>query len=469
MKKLVLALALVLVIAVPVLAQSADGTTWSSAITYYTPSTVGGTLQVSFYAEGSSTAINATPITLASHKAGSLQIGTVSGVPSGFKGAAVLSSDVPVIATNVEIATAPNQSQYARSIYDGMTANDAASTFYVASALRGVFNTNSQFGVQNVESFDADAVLHFYSGPTEVFSITKAIKSQSSIVFKVGDLAGAPATLNGALVINAHKTGDVGTPAKVLASAVERDISGRRAKSFEGVASGATQIFMASMLCNSGTQNSTYAIQNAGGTSADYSVTFYNTAGVVVATTPTTTLTSGAKVSVAACAAGVPSGTSGSAVINATAPVIAIGKVASSDGTGTAFNGATAGATTVIAPYIRWNVGTVDYFTNIAIMNVGSAAATNIQVKYYDGNGTLAATHTVASVGTPLGKYIKTNSNASVAGALTAGTFGYSPAGGAVEIVSDQPIVVVVRAARNVSFGATTKFAEDYNGVPYTP
>jgi len=252
MKKLVsvLALALVISIAVPVLAQSADGTTWSSAITYYTPSAVSGTLQVSFYAEGSSTGINATPISLAPHKAGSLQVGTVALVPSGFKGAAVLSSDVPVIATNVEIATSPNQSQYARSIYDGMTANDAASTFYVASALRNVFNTNSQFGVQNVESFDADAVLHFYSGPTEVFSATRTIKSQSSIVFKVGDLTGAPATLNGSLVIEAHKTGDTGTPAKVLATSVERDISGRRAKSFEGVASGGTQIFMASLLCN---------------------------------------------------------------------------------------------------------------------------------------------------------------------------------------------------------------------------
>jgi hypothetical protein len=473
MKKLVQVVILVFVIAfaVPVFAQSADATSWSSAITYYTPSSVPGTLQVSFYAEGSSTPINAAPITLAPHKAGSLQVGTVSGVPSGFKGSAVLSSDVPVIATNVEIASSPNQGQYARSIYDGMTANDAASTFYVASALRQTFNTNSQFGVQNIESFDANAVLRFFSGPTEVFSATRTIKAQSSIVFKVGDLAGAPATLNGSLVISAHKTGDPATPARVVASAVERDISGRRAKAFEGVANGGTQIFMASMLCNSGSpaQTSTYAIQNAAGASADYSVTFYNTAGAVAGTVPTATLASGAKASINPCGFGVPNGTSGSAVINATAPIIAIGKVAASDGTGTAFNGATSGSTTVIAPYIRWNAPTVDYFTNIAIMNVGSVAATNIQVKYYDGNGTLAATHVVASAGTPLGKYIKTNSNPSVAGALTGGTFGYSPAGGAVEIVSDQPIVVVVRATRNVSFGSTTKFSEDYNGVPYTP
>jgi len=458
---------MVIGLAVPVLAQSADSASWTSAITYYTPSTVAGTLQVTFYAEGSSTGINATAITLAPHKAGSLQVGTVSGVPSGFKGSAVLSSDVPVLATNVEIASAPDQGNYARSIYNGMTASDAASTFYVPSALRAAYNTNSQIGVQNVESFDAAAVLTFIPTSGSNFVINKTISSQSSIVFKMSELTSAPDTFNGSLVVTAAKSGDPTTPAKVLASAVERDISGRRAKSFEGVANGGTQIFMASMMCTSGSgtgaQTSTYAIQNAGGSSADYSVTFYDTTGAVVGTVTTATLASGAKISISACAAGVPTGKSGSAVINATAPVIAIGKVAAADGTGTVFGGATAGATTVVAPYIRWS--TSDYFTNIAIMNVGSATATNIQVKYYDGNGTLAGTHTISS----LAKYIKASSNASLAGALTSGAFGYSPAGGAVEITSDQPIVVVVRAAKVVSFSPTTKFAEDYNGVPYVP
>lgn len=477
MKKSILIAVLVMasVAVVPALAQSADSTTWSSAVTYYTPSSVGGTLQVSFYAQGSSTAINATPIVLSAHKAGSLQIGTVSGVPSGFKGSAVLSSDVVVIATNVEIASSPNQGQYARAIYDGMTSDQAASTFYVASALRNVFNTNSQFGVQNVESFDADATLHFYSGATEVYSITKTINSQSSFVFKISNLAGAPASLNGSLVITAHKTGDAGTPAKVLAAATERDIVGRRAKSFEGVASGGTQIFMASLLCNyvptagAAAQTTNYAIQNASGGSVGYTVSIYNTAGTKLTTSVTQTLANGQKASVNGCLPSVPSGTSGSAVINATGSVIAIGKVAASDGTGTAFNGATAGSTAVVAPYVRWTNPNTDFITNIAIMNVGGGPATNIQVKYYNGNGVLAATHIVASGGSPLGQYVKTNSNPSSAGALTAGTFGFSPAGGAVEITSDQPIVVVVRAAHNVSFGATTKFAEDYNGVSYTP
>ena len=51
----------------PVNAQSATSQTWDSSITYYTPSDTGGSLQISFYAEGSSTAITIDPITLQPH------------------------------------------------------------------------------------------------------------------------------------------------------------------------------------------------------------------------------------------------------------------------------------------------------------------------------------------------------------------------------------------------------------------
>jgi hypothetical protein len=100
-------------------------------------------------------------------------------------------------------------------------------------------------------------------------------------------------------------------------------------------------------------------------------------------------------------------------------------------------------------------------------MNVGTGAATNVVAKYYDGNGTLKASHTLASVSSPLAQYIKTNTNASDAGALLPdGTFGFTPSGGSIEIESDQPLVVVVRAQKDVTgLGATTRFAEDYNGV----
>ena len=148
-------------------------------------------------------------------------------------------------------------------------------------------------------------------------------------------------------------------------------------------------------------------------------------------------------------------------------PLIAIGKVAATNGMVTSFLGEADGSTKVAAPYIRWSNNPSQEFTAyIAVMNVGSVNATNIVANYYDGNGTLAGSDTIASVASPLGSKIKANTTALAAGALDSNSnFGISPYGGAVEIQSDQPIVVVVRLAKTVNVGGVTMFAEDYNGV----
>jgi hypothetical protein len=53
-----------------------------------------------------------------------------------------------------------------------------------------------------------------------------------------------------------------------------------------------------------------------------------------------------------------------------------------------------------------------------------------------------------------------------MAGALTNGSFGYDGNGGAIEIISDQPIVVIVRAQISPkNIGGINVFAEDYNAL----
>jgi hypothetical protein len=206
---------------------------------------------------------------------------------------------------------------------------------------------------------------------------------------------------------------------------------------------------------------------------ASVTITYYNTSGSVIATMPATDIGPAAKLSRNPCQDGVPAGSIGSAKVVATgAPIIAMAKIKANNGMATAFVGASAGVTKVAAPYIRWGATPTSEFRSfVAIMNVGGGNATNIVAKYYDGNGTLVATHTVADVGTPLGPFIKRNTNPSAAGALDGGgQFGITPFGGAVEIESDQPIVVVVRMQKDVTgLGATTRFAEDYNGIPVVP
>lgn len=477
MKRITELLILVLVLsalASPVLGQGAVSQTWTSSITYYTPSDIGGTLQVNYYASNG-TVYSANPITLAPHKAGSLFIGSVSAVPDGFAGSAVLSADVPIMATYVQFAAGAANAQYGRIIYTAFAPENAASTFYIPTVLydpptRG---STSMVGVQNVENFAAEVTLKFYAVGATSPTVTKivTIQPQSSYIFRPGDV-GLSQGFSGSLVIEGVKQGDPTTPARVVASAIETDNVDRGAYGFEGFASGANRVYMASMLCNAGSdrQTSYYAVQNAGTVATSVVITYYNTAGAVVGTLPSTNIPAGGKLSTNPCIAGVPAGTSGSAVIeSSSAPIIAIGKVKASNGMATAFVGQAQGYTKVALPYIRWAANsTTDFRSFIAIMNVGNAPATDIRVRYYDGNGSMVREHQVATSSSPLNPYIKTNSNPFVAGALSNGQFGFNPPGGAVEIVSDQPIVVVARAQRDVSppLGSVWRFAEDYNGIP---
>jgi len=451
-----------------------------SSITYYTPSSSGGELTISFYSEGSATPITLPSITLNPHAAGSLYVGGVTQLGTTFSGTAVLTSDVYVIATAVQFAVSPETNNYGRLLYSGFTPSEAASPFYIPTVLNAKFGSTSLIAIQNTTSSEITANVKFYAVGSTTPTVEKNynIPAQSNAILPCNNATkvGLPAGFNGSAVITAA-TG------QVVASVQETDDNGRGAYAFEGVASGANTIYMASMLCNAfGGQNSYYAIQNASLTSAaSVTINFYDTSGTLVAQLPSTSLGVGNKMSVNPCtiqadygaANNVPAGTSGSAVINSTgAPVIAIGKVKAPNGMATAFVGQGAGSTKIAAPYIRWAATpTSEWRTYVAVMNVGTGAATNIVAKYYDGNGTLKVSKTLATAGSPLAQYIKTNTDASTAGALQPdGTFGLPtigvPAGGSIEIESDQPLVVVVRAQKDVTgLGATTRFAEDYNGV----
>jgi hypothetical protein len=450
------------------LAQSATGQTWSTSITFYTPDASGGTLQIHYYPQGSATPIDADPITLQGHAAGSVYIGNVPGMTDTFGGSAVLEANVPIVAAAVNIAG--EASQYPKPLYGGFDGGQASTSFYIPSVLYQSFGQTSLLAVQNVESSQINATLSVYApgATTPSFEHTYAIPAQSSQLVPAADM-GLAAGFSGSGVVSA--TG------KVVAAAQETDDSGRGAKAFEGVAAeaGASQIYMASMMCRAfaAKQISYFAIQNVGTDSAAVEIDFWKSDGSLVYTATGLSIAKNSKLSKSPCdfvssAPGLE-GVVGSAVIRSTngQPLIAIGKIgtAAKDMTPTAFVGQSSGATKIAAPYIRWKTDpAAGERSFVAVMNVGSAAATNIVATYYDSTGTAKATANLATVGSPLNPYIKANTDWGTHG--TGGDFGVNPFGGAIEIASDQPVVVVVRVSKTVSLGSVTKFAEDYNGVP---
>ena len=454
-------------------AQSATNAPWTSSITYYTPSPTGATAVVSYYAEGSATAVDVVNLTLSGHGAGSIFIGATA-VPAGFQGGAVISSSETVVATGVLFAGSGQSGNYGRMLYSGFSESKADDTFFIPTVLYKTFGSTSALGIQNIESTTTTVTLKLYAAGSTTPTSTKVynIPAQSSQVVSASELS-LPVGFSGSGTITTNG-------GRVVAVAQETDDAGRGAYAFEGVAAGASKVYMASMLCNAfGGQNSFYAIQNASLTAAaSVKIDFYNTSGTIVATMPATNISAGGKLSVNPCTQGVAAGTSGSAVITSLGasptPIIAIGKVKAPNGLATAFVGESAGTTSSASPYIRWTANASSEFrAYIAVMNVGTVAATDVTATYYDaaGNPTTVALATATST---LAPYVKVNTNALTAGAVDGGgEFGTAAStagvGGALEITSDQPVVVVVRLTRAVSLGATTLFGEDYGATSITP
>jgi hypothetical protein len=154
----------------------------------------------------------------------------------------------------------------------------------------------------------------------------------------------------------------------------------------------------------------------------------------------------------------------GSAVIRSTnaVPLIAMGKVSGAALTETAFVGQSAGGTKIAAPYIRWRADpTLGERSYVAIMNVGGAPASNVVVRYYNAAGALAATHDLTPGTATIGRFIKANTNWQAASGSNT-DFGVNPFGGAIEVESDQPVIMVVRVQKD---SGANVLAEDYNGL----
>lgn len=458
-------LLLIAVVLVPTsaYAQSSADQAWSTSITYYTPSDTGGALQISYYPEGSDTPINADPITLNPHQAGSLFVGNVSGIEDGFSGSAVLSAEVPIVATGVNLAS----SDYPRPLYTGFDPSLAAGKFFIPTVLNDAFGGQSSLlSIQNVENSSVQATLKIFpTGSTAAaFEDTYTIPAQSAKLI-ASDEMGLGSNFSGSATV---ETAD----GMVVAAAQETDSSSRGAKAFEGIAGGSETIYMASMMCEAfGGQTTFYAVQNVGESKANVEIDFYDKEGTKVHTATDISIDQANKQSLNPCMytddAAELEGINGSAVIRSTnsVPLIAVGKVSGSGRTPTAFLGQGTGNQKAAAAYIRWKSDpTEGERAYVSVMNVGDAAAEDIKVYYRGNTGSLDATATLASSAEPLGRFIKANSNWETASGVNT-DFGVNPYGGAIEVESDQPVVVVVRVSKNVSLGEVTKFAEDYNAV----
>lgn len=477
----VIALLLATHSALPVSAQgSAYNTNFITSITYQNVGTATANITFTFYPTSGGTPISFSR-TLAANAGASLNVGSTSEL-SGFsgQGSAVISSDQPIVATVVQLPQNPSVRN--RPLSNGFGSNDGSTNVLIATVLKNTFNQTTKFSIQNADTTNVSVTLRFFAvgSATPTHTETFSLVQGTARFFDAGTISQLGPSFNGSATIEA--TG------KVVATAIEATTdTSYKVSAFEGVAQGSNTVYMPSALCNFGStqQRSAYAVQNTSTTnSATVTVTYKDTNNNTVAT-QTATIPANAKFSFQTCSAsGIPNNFSGSATITSSgAPIVAIGKVFSGSSAyaalATAFVGASAGASKLAAPYVRWTQTRFDINPGnrqrafIAIQNVGSGPSGTITVRYYDLNGNLIGTHTINSINSGQ----KTNSNpfaaTPAAGKTTAdlAEFGYLGGfGGSATIEcagTNCKIVAVVRiASANSATNPADIVAEDYNAIP---
>lgn len=479
--KLSMAMALITMLASFSLASAqnpAYNTSLVTSVTYQNVGTGEATVTFSFYNKKESTP-TVVSRTLPQGAGDSLFVGTLTGgeaLAEGFLGSAVLSSNQPVVATAVQIAS-DSTTVKNRPLSNGFS--EGASTVLLATLLKNKFNTTSTFSIQNADTEAIDVTINIFNADdTSAAPITVTetnIPAGASLNFDMGKRTEISANVfNGSATATAVRTGTT-TPANIVGSVLEFSTVAYPVKAFEGVTSGGNTIYMATALCDrfNPLQRTAYAVQNTSNTdTASVTVTYSN--GVV----ETANIGPGAKQSFNACnAPSAQTNFTGAATITSTgAPIIVIGKAfftnGSTAGFETAFLGESTGDNKLALPYVRYasdekyNSGSRQR-TNIAIQNIGSSPVTNVQVQYLDKTGAVVGTHTIDSIASGA----KANSKPTDAGNSTAllefGSPDANPGGGfggaaIISAPAGSQLIAIGRVSSSISGELV---AEDYNAI----
>ena len=477
--RIALLLMLVLVVAAFGVASAQTGltTNYTTSITYQNVSTQNAVVTFQFYNEKTASAVTINR-SINAGAGSSLFLGSLSGaeaLPEGFLGSVVMGSNQTIVGTMVQIPQ--NSPVKNRPLSNGFSGG--GSQVLLATILKNVFSSSSTFSIQNADTGNINITVRFFrvGETTPALTLTENdIPSGSAKFYEAAEIAGLGASFNGSAVVTAVKSTG-GLAANIVGSVLELGTNNLSAKAFEGIGSGSTNLYVATALCDafSGTRTA-YAVQNTDTVnSANVTVTYKNSAGATVGT-DTKSISAGGKQSFIACDK-TPAGFSGSAQVASSGPaIVAIAKAFKpADGNyGTAFLGASAGASKIALPYVRYtsdaNFATGNFQrTFIAIQNIGGSAVANVLVKYLDKDGTVIGTHTIASI--PSGSKANSNASNAIGNAAKLLEFGNPVSnvgggfGGAV-IIEGPAGSQLIAIGRVASSAPTGDVAEDYNGIP---
>jgi hypothetical protein len=481
---IVLLTTVVLAGSVPAEAQSMP--TWNSVIAYFNPNpgpiSPPEELSVVLYkddgtqdfSENSTSTIPMLPF-----QSGTLLLGTVTIEPD-FKGSAMLSSTVPIMAVYKRVAS--DNEAYSPILYTSFDINQAGQGIIFIPSVRRLADYDTQVGIQNAESLPIDLEITVYDQNGDVAYVDHTdpdlpIPSLTSYIFKMSSFGQQIAVpFEGSLVIRSRLAG-TSVSARIVAAVQEIQAGGRRAFAYEGLTGIDHYIFMPTAACLSGetSQSTVFTVQNTGAAPTDIHVDYYDESGELVANSSTVTTAPYASATFDACSAEVLEFTQGkemsAVVVSDEQKIAVVGKLESSAGLMTAYTGQpmeghdSSGIFRVVLPYVEWSTRANGFQTTISVMNTSGAPAQNVKAYYYANKGSSpVATHNIGTASNPLMHYARRTTSPVAARAVEGRGFN-----GAVIIESDRPIVALARVVRTVDINGYQILGEDYNGIPYNP
>ena len=460
-------------------AQSSLTPTWSSMIAYYNPSnSSSGTTEMSiiyYKSTGGSEVTKGLP--LLGHQSGVVLVGSTA----NFKGSAVISSDVPLMAVYKQESI--GKEAFSPILYSSFDLSRAGEgDFYLPSVQRTAL-MNTQVGIQNIGSISIEVSLDFYNDSGTNINIPKdnfpggQIPPQASRIFKLSEISALPAGFDGSLVIHAALAGET-TEAGVVAVAQDIVVGGRQAYTYEGVGDGVHDVYLPAALCQVGSDKQTthFWVQNTGTSATGVTIDLFDNSkgaeqhGFLRRINQLLLIHHG----------GQPGALHVQQVVienhfsraNDSGGLIAVvGKTISSDGLYTAFTGQpspTADITSgnfpaVVMPYVEYSSSKSGYKTYITVQNAGDTAAVDVVVKYYP-RGALTPVKTVTLGTIQPGSMLATD--AAMVHAYSAGSRGFY---GVVVVESASPMVSLARVQYAPGVSGASVLGEDYNGQNYYP
>ena len=373
--------------------------------------------------------------------------GDIPGLPSGFIGSIVTSSDQPLVAlvnlTNRLAGGNGVANGKAAAIYSGVDGSTAATNLSFPLAKHNFFNKTTTFYLQNAGSAATTIDVTFNFGGTGYPYTTPSIDPGQMVAVDPG-LASVPAG-------NANTGAMSLTAAQPIAGAMlEHEHTASVGTVLQG-SSGFTPgelgqtVYCPTIKKNFFGRNSGLQVQNAHSVAQNITVTYVDSAGVE---TPSThnNLAPGASVTFIQDSV-IGNGLYSARVEGSSGPVASIVNeseipLVNARQTSTTYNCQSSAAATTKVSYPAYKEGFFGRTTALQIQNVGAAAATNVVLSFASGGSTFTTNPQTIQAGAS-----STFVCVSGTSTLWSGTALGSASLSGVTVTSDQPVVAVANEA----------------------